>query len=137
MLALTRMFAVTALLTALLLPAAQAAGIAYGALVDQLRIENKTKAELKETWKKYKGQEVTWSGTVTEVNTGKKNAKIYVLDSSRKNYKGTNIQVNSRDLERAAKLKRGQKVRFKGRLHKFKNHNNGSVTISLRDGEFL
>ena len=76
MLALTRMFAVTALFTTLLLPAAQAAGIAYGALVDQLRIENKTKAELKETWKKHKGQEVTWSGTVAEVNTGKKNAKV-------------------------------------------------------------
>jgi putative lipoic acid-binding regulatory protein len=137
MFALTRMFAVTALLTTLLVPAAQAAGIAYGALVDQLRIENKTKAELKETWKKYKGQEVTWSGTVTEAKTGKKNAKVYVLDSSRKNYKGANIQINSRDLERAAKLKRGQAIRFKGQLHNFKNHNNGAVTISIRHAEFL
>lgn len=137
MLALTRMFAVTALLTTLLLPAAQAAGIAYGALVDQLRIENKTKAELKETWKKYKGQEVTWSGTVAEAKTGKKSAKVYVLDSSRKNYKGANIEVNSRDLERAAKLKRGQTIRFKGQLHNFKNHDNGAVTISIRNAEFL
>lgn len=137
MLALTRMFAVTALFTALLLPTAQAAGVAYGTLVDQLRIENKTKAELKETWKQYKGQEVSWTGTVTEVKTGKKNAKVYLLDSSRKNYKGSNIQLNSRELDRAAKLKRGQKVRFTGKLHNFKNHNNGSVTISLRDGEFL
>lgn len=137
MLALTRIFAVTALFTVLLLPAAQAAGIGYGALVDQLRIENKTKAELKETWKKYKGQEVTWSGTVTEVKTGKKNAKVYVLDGSRKSYKGTNIQLNTRDLDRAAKLKRGQTVRFKGTLHNFKNHDNGGVTVSLRDGEIL
>lgn len=136
MLALTRMFAVTALLTTLLLPAAQAAGIAYGALVDQLRIENKTKAELKETWKKYKGQEVSWSGTVTEVKAGKKNAKVYILDSSRKNYKGTNIQMATHDLERATKLKRGQQIRFKGTLHNFKNHDNGGVTISLRNGEF-
>lgn len=137
MLALTRMFAVTALFTALLLPAAHAAGPNYGQLVDQLHIENKTKAELKETWKKYKGQEVSWSGTVTEVNTGKKNAKIYVLDSSRKNYKGSNIQVNSNDLERAAKLKRGQTIRFKGQLHNFKNHDNGAVTISIRHAEIL
>ena len=136
MLALTRMFAVTALLSALLLPAAQAAGVAYGALVDQLRIENKTKAELKETWKQYKGQEVTWAGTVTEVKTGKKNAKVYILDSSRKNYKGSNIQMATHDLDRAAKLKRGQQIRFKGTLHNFKNHDNGGVTISLRNGEF-
>lgn len=136
MLALNRKFA--ALLTALLLPAAaHAAGVSYGALVDQLQIESKTKAELKETWKKYKGEEVRWSGTVAEVKAGKKNAKVYVLDSSRKNYKGTNIQLNTRDIDRAAKLKRGQTIRFTGRLHNFKNHNNGSVTISLRDGELL
>jgi hypothetical protein len=134
---MTRILAVTALFTALLLPSAQAAGPSYGSLVDQLRIENKTRAELKETWKKYKGQEITWSGTVTEVKTGKKNAKIYVLDNSRKNYKGSNIQVNSRDIDRAAKLKRGQTVRFKGELHNFKNHDNGAVTISIRHAELL
>lgn len=126
-----------ALLLATLLPAAHAAAIGYGALVDQLNPKSKTKLQLKETWKQYKGQEVAWSGTVVEVKDGKHGAKVYILEPSRKNYKGYNVVMATHDKERAAKLKRGQSIRFKGKLYDFDNHNNGSVSIDLRDGGFL
>jgi len=70
---------------------------------------------------------------VAEAKTARR-TQVYVLDSSRKNYKGVNIQVNSRDLERAAKLS-APEDRFKGQLHNFKNHDNGAVTISLRNAD--
>jgi hypothetical protein len=135
MTSLMRRFAVTLLLS--LLPAAHAAGIGFGALVDQLNPNNKTKLQLKETWKQYKGQEVTWSGSVVEVKDGKHGAKVYILESSRKHYKGYNVVMATHDKDRAAKLKRGQSIRFKGALHDFDNHNNGSVSIDLRNGGFL
>ena len=132
-----QLFALVLLFATSLLPAAQAAGIGYGALVDQLNPDQKTTLQLKETWKQYKGQEVTWAGTVVEVKDGKHGAKVYILDRARKNYKGYNVVMATHDKERAARLKRGQQIRFKGVLYDFDPHNNGSISIDLRDGEFL
>ncbi|HCU52872.1 MAG TPA: hypothetical protein DIC36_00840 [Gammaproteobacteria bacterium] len=121
------------------LPSAQAAGPTYAALVDQLNPQKNTKLQLKETWNKYKGQEVSWSGTVVEVKEGRHNsAKIYVADKSRKLYKNYNITIAVKGTEKAAKLKRGQLVRFKGALYSFDHRDDGRITIiNLKNGEVL
>lgn len=126
-----------ALFIALFTPAVPAAGLTFGAVVDQIKPDKMTKLELKETWKKLKGQEVTWSGKVVDVSDGKKSAKIYALDNSRKNYKGYNITLAVKDKDAAAKLKRGQTIRFKGTLHNFGSHGNGSISIALHNAEVL
>ena len=118
-------------------PIGQAAGPTYASLVDQLNPQKNTKLQLKEIWKKYKGEEVTWSGTVVEVKDGRKSATIYLSDTSRKSYEKYNITVSVKDKERAAKLKRGQKIRVKGALYDFDHHRNGSTTIDLKPGEVL
>lgn len=133
---LGRFFALI-LFTVLFTPAVPAAGLTFAAVVDQLKPDKMTKLELKETWKKNKGQEVTWSGTVVDVKDGKKQAKVYVLDNSRKNYNGYNITLAVKDKDAAAKLKRGQQIRFKGSLHDFDPHNNGSISIDLRHAQIL
>lgn len=121
----------------LLSPVGQAAGPTYASLVDQLNPNKNTKLQLKEIWKKYKGVEVTWSGTVVEVKDGRKSATIYLSDTTRKSYNKYNITVSVKDKERAAKLSRGQKVRVKGALYDFDHHSNGSTTIDLKPGEVL
>ncbi|KPK49327.1 MAG: hypothetical protein AMS22_13840 [Thiotrichales bacterium SG8_50] len=118
-------------------PAVMAAGPTYASLVDQLNPNKNTKLQLKEIWKKYKGEEVTWSGTVVEVKGGRKSATIYLSDTSRKSYNKYNITVSVNDKERAAKLNRGQKIRVKGALYDFDHHSNGSTTIDLKPGEVL
>lgn len=133
---LGRLFALT-LFTVLFAPAVPAAGLTFGAVVDQLKPDKMTKLELKETWKKLKGQEVNWSGKVVDVSDGRKSAKIYLIDGSRKNYKGYNIILAVKDKDAAAKLKRGQSIRFKGTLHDFDPRSNGSITVDLRDAQVL
>lgn len=119
-------------------PAGQAAGPSYASLVDQLNPQKNTKLQLKETWKKYKGEEVTWSGTVAEVKDGRHSAKIYVADKSRKLYKTYNITVSVKNKERASALKRGQQIRFKGALNNFDHRDDGRTTIiSVKDAELL
>lgn len=135
--ALSRLFAVVLFTAAASLGVAHAAGISFGALVDQLDMKRFTKLQVEESWKKVKGSEVTWSADVVEVKGGKHSAKVYLIDRSRKNYKGYNITLATRDVDRAAKLRRGQRIRFTGSLDDYDEHNNGSTTIGLKDGRIL
>ncbi len=124
-------------LFAVLSATAAAENPSYASLVDKLDAKKSTKLQLAETWKNYKGQEVSWSATVVEVKDGKRTAKIYLVDRARRNFKGYNIVLAVNDIDAAAKLKRGQKIRFKGTLHDYDHHNNGSVSIDLREGQLL
>ena len=60
-------FAIMAGLFAILSATVAAAGPSYASLVDKLDIKKSTKLQLAETWKGYKGQEVSWTATVVEV----------------------------------------------------------------------
>lgn len=124
-------------LFAILSATAVAAGPSYASLVDKLDIRKSTKLQLAETWKGYKGQEVSWAATVVEVKDGKRTAKIYLVDGARRNFKGYNIILATNDIAAAAKLKRGQKIRFQGMLYDYDHHKNGSITIDLREGRIL
>jgi aspartyl/asparaginyl-tRNA synthetase len=132
-----RIVSLTFVSSLLFSPIGQAAGPTYASLVDQLNPNKNTKLQLKEVWKKYKGEEVAWSGTVVEVKDGRKSATIYLSDTSRKSYDKYNITVSVKDKERAAKLKRGQRIQVKGKLYDFDHHSNGSTTIDLKPGEVL
>jgi len=134
-----RLVTLTSLSLFCFLPLANAAGPTYASLVDQLNPDKNTKLQLKETWKKYKGEEVTWSGTVAEVKEGRhSNVKIYAADKSRKLYKNYNITISMKGAEQAAKLKRGQSFRFKGELYSFDHRDGGRITIiNLKNGQIL
>jgi len=114
---------------------ATAAGPSNAQLVDQLNPKKSTKLQHKEIWKKYKGEEVTWSGTVVEVKDSRKSAVIYLADKSRKSHNKYNITVVVRDKERAAELKLGQKITVTGTLYDFDIHSDGSITVDLKPGE--
>ncbi len=128
---------ITAGLFAILSATAVADNPSYASLVDKLDVRKSTKLQLAETWKSYKGREVSWSASVVEVKDGKRTAKIYLVDGARRNFKGYNIILATNDIAAAARLKRGQKIRFKGTLHDYDHHNNGSVSIDLREGQIL
>jgi len=120
-----------------LVPATQAAEPTYGQLVDALKPGNKTKAQLQSIWKEHRGKAVTWSGTLVDAKEGRHFTTLRVLDKTRKHYKGSNIAVEVRDKERAAKLRKGQTVRFKGKLDKYRQHDNGSTTVTVERAEIL
>ncbi len=114
---------------------ALAAGLAFGQVVDGVDGNKNTKLAAKENWKKWKGQEVSWAGTVYEVDSKGDKAKVYVADKSRPLYKGYNITLIT-PTDKAASLKKGQTVRFKGMLDDYDTKKSGAV-IDLKEVQLL
>lgn len=113
-----------------------AANITFGQVVDGVDPRKNTKLAAQEYWKTTKGQEVTWSGEVYDVKGGSKKATVYVADKSRPLYKGYNIKVETFDVSKAASLKKGQKVRFKGLLDDYDQKDNGAI-VELSEASLL
>jgi hypothetical protein len=128
---------VTLAASALAVIAVWAAGPAsFGQLVDNLDQRKNTKLHTQEYWKTVKGQEVTWSGEVVDVDGGSSKAKIYVVDKSRPTYKGYNIVVVTSDVAKAMTIKKGQKLRFKGLLDDYDRKDAGAV-VELKEATVL
>lgn len=104
-----------------------AAGPSFGQVIDGLDSVKNTKLAIKTNWEEFKGREVAWGGTVVDVDGSSKKVIILVADKSRPLYKGYNIVVATYDVAKAAKLKRGQTVRFKGILDDFDTKKAGAV----------
>ena len=117
------------------LPVLAGKSIAFGTLVDHLDVRKNTKLHAKEYWRNVEGSEVRWSGVVENVRGGASKAKVYIANKTRPTYKGYNIVVVTLDVPKAANLKKGQHVRFKGMLDGYSAKRAGAV-ITLSEGEF-
>lgn len=93
--------------------------------------EKNTKVAIKEYWRSIEGTEVKWSGTVDNVKGGRNRYKVYVRVNGRR----PNVVFVTTD-EQAASLKKGQTIRFSGKLSNFR-HLLGKLTIELTEGEIL
>lgn len=112
-----------------------AAGLSFGAVIDNLDLRKNTKLHVREYWKSIQDQQVSWSGEAYEVQGGAKSrVKLYLADKSRPLYKGYNIVVTSNDVERAATVRKGQRVRFTGTLHGYNAKRAGAV-IEIADAQ--
>lgn len=113
--------------TLLVATAVMAANVTFGQVVDGVDSRKNTKLASKQYWKSVEGQEVSWTGEVVDVDGGSKKAKLYVADKSRPLYKGYNIVVITLDVAKAAALKKGQTVRFRGLLDDYDQKDQGAV----------
>jgi hypothetical protein len=104
--------------------------------VDNLDQRKNTKLHTQEYWKSVKGQEVTWSGEIHDVDGGSSKAKIYVIDKSRPLYKGYNIVVITGDVTKAITLKKGQRIKFKGLLSDYDQKDAGAV-VEIKEAMIL
>jgi len=104
-----------------------AANISFAEVVDHVDRRAHTRMNIDEYWKRVKGKEVTWSGEVYDVESGKSQARILVIDRSRPLYKGYNIRVITHVLSKASTLKKGQPIRFKGLLNTYHSKDVGAV----------
>jgi hypothetical protein len=112
-----------------------AAGLSFGQVVDGVDGVKHTKAAAKANWANFKGQEVSWSGTVTDVDGKGSKYRVFVADHSRPLYGDYNIRCFTSEAEKAEKMKRGQHVRFKGTLYSYHPKEPGAV-IDLKDVQF-
>lgn len=125
-----------AMLTAVLSMSAMAAqNMTFSTVIDNLDLRKNTKLHVREYWKSIQGQQVSWSGEAYDVQGGAKSrVKLFVADKSRPLYKGYNIVVTSYDVEKAANIKKGQRVRFTGTLQDYSAKRAGAV-IEISDAQ--
>jgi len=108
----------------------------FGELVDHMDSRKQTSLHAKEYWQKVKGTEVSWSGIVYDVKGDSSKAKVYVADKSRPLHSGYNIVIVTHDIEKAANLKKGQSLRFKGNLDDFRSKDAGGI-VTLANAQIL
>lgn len=110
------------------LGALAAQSVTFTAVIDNLDLKKNTKLHASEYWKSVRDQSVTWSGETYDVQGGKRSVvKLFLADKSRPLYKGYNIIVTTTDVEKAAAIKKGQRVRFTGTLRDYNAKRSGAV----------
>jgi hypothetical protein len=125
------------LIVFIILPALSQAGEGFQQVYDNLDLKKNTKLHAKEYWKGVEGKEVSWSGAIFDVRGGRGKAQVFVANSSRTAHRGYNIVLVMHDMEKAAKLKKGQKIRFRGNLHDYDLGRQGGVVLTLTEAEIL
>ena len=113
-----------------------ALAVGFGELVDHMDARKQTKLHTKDYWQKVKGAEVAWSGVVHDVKGGSSKIKVYIADKSRPLHSGYNIVVITQDTDKAANLKKGQTVRFKGNLDDFRSKSAGGI-VTVANAQIL
>ncbi len=113
-----------------------AENVSFPQLIDHLDERKNTKLHAKEYWSNIKGKEVIWAGEVADVDGGKSKAKVYIADKSRPTFKGYNIKFETHDITKAANLKKGQRIRFKGLLDDYDSKEGGAI-ITIKEGTIL
>jgi len=99
--------------------------------------DSNTSLAIKAFWQDANGQVVTWNGKVKDVKGGRGKAQVTVANKAGKTYKGYNIVLTTFDMDRAAKLKKGQLIQFSGQLQKYKNTKAGGFIFYLAEVEIL
>ena len=128
---------VTSLSLGLTLTASAQQNLSFNTVVDNLDLRKNTKLHVREYWKSIQGQTITWSGEAFDVQGGAKSrVKIFVADKAKPLYKSYNIVVTSTDVEKAANIKKGQRVRFTGTLHDYNARRAGAV-LEVSDAQLL
>lgn len=90
--------------------------LTFNELENNLDTDKNTKVSVKEYWKTVKGQEVSWTGSVVDVTSGKNRYKVSVKLGNKSR---PNIILLTSDAA-AVSLKKGHSVRFKGSLHTYR-----------------
>lgn len=117
----------TGALVAALMCGTALAGYEFGTLIDNLDRRKVTKLHAQEYCRDAKGADVSWSGKVHDVKGGRRGAKIFVANPSRPIYRGYNIVAVTDDVDAAAKVHKGEKVRIKGQISRCTLKDNGAI----------
>ncbi|HUR41548.1 MAG TPA: hypothetical protein VM240_10315 [Verrucomicrobiae bacterium] len=127
----------TASLTLLLVATAvHAASYDFATTVDNLDRRKVTKMHASQYCKDARGHDVTWSGKVHDVRGGRRSAKIFVANDARPMYKGYNIVVVTGDLDRAAKVAKGERIKFRGQIGGCTLKDNGAI-LEVENADIL
>ena len=106
-------------------------------VVDNLDLSKNTSLHVKTYWKKMAGTPVTMTAIVRDVSGGRGKARILAVNKSRRSYKGYNLVLVTYDVDAAADLHIGERIKFKGELLKYKSRKGNPVILYLDNVELI
>jgi hypothetical protein len=109
----------------------------FESIYDNLDPKENTDIHIKAFWKKVNGLEVVWEGDVHDVRGGRGKAKIYLNYSGRPSKKGFNMLLTTYDMSEAISLKKGQHIRFRAILYKYKRTGSSGIVLYLDNAEIM
>ncbi len=102
-----------------------------------LMLTKNTSLHVKNFWSKTKGKTYIWTGKVLDVKGGRGKAEIHVANSDSPLYKGFNLILVSYHIDKAAALKKGQEIRFKGQVYNYKGRRGNPIIVYMNHVELL
>lgn len=114
-------------------PATTAPKLTFETIVDNLDPAKNTELHYKEYWKSVDRQELASAGIVVTVKEVRNGAEITVANRSRPTTDGINMTLKVTDIPRAAKLKVGEAIKFKGLLRDYRNRHANEVVLFLEE----
>lgn len=119
-------------------PVMAASTVSFTTVVDNINLREHTKFHVKEYMRDIKGAEVQWSGKVVDVIGGRDKVKVLVANDQRRLIRGHNIVLLMfSGLDKAAALRKGQLIHFKGYINRLKPAKQGGAVVFLQDALLL
>ncbi len=110
--------------------------VSFPEFIDNMNTQKKTALHVKTYWRNMKGQDVTWVGTVYDARSRRGKAQVLVANKTRPRARGYNIVLVSNDIDAAASLEIGQKIRFSGVIHNYRGRRGRPIIVTLIDVTF-
>jgi hypothetical protein len=114
------------------------AALDFASVARRLTVDGADRRAVRKAWDEVHEQTVVWSGSVVEVEAGRRGFRVLVLDPSAGTRERFNLILLGGDAATARTLSPGQGVRFRGVIHRaeFGSPRRGAV-VTLREVAFL
>ncbi len=112
-------------------------GLSYADFAAGMSPQTNTSLGIDAFWRGHYKQIVTWSAEVVEVKGHRRGAVIYLAKSGYPLYRGYNIVLAMTDQNAASVLQRGDHLKFRGSLNRYKARPGHPLVVSLSHGQLL
>jgi len=111
--------------------------ITFKQFTENLMLSKNTSLYVKHFWaNNARGKSFTWTGKVVTAKGGRGKAELHIANSSAPLYKGFNIILVTHQLDKAATLKVGQEIKFKGIVYNYKTSAKATIVVYMNKVEF-
>lgn len=114
------------------------ASMTFKEFTENLMLSKNTSLYVKHFWaNNARGKSFTWTGKVVTAKGGRGKAELQIANSSTPLYKGFNIILVTHQLDKAAALKVGQEIKFKGIVYNYKGSGRAAIVVYMEKVKFL
>ena len=114
------------------------ASMTFKEFAENLMLTKNTSLHIKHFWaNSARGKSFTWTGKVLTAKGGRGKAELQIANANAPLHKGFNIILVTHQLDKAAKLKVSQEIKFKGIVYNYKGSGKAAIVAYMKNVEFL